>query len=414
LTLSTESLLVIAASLAGAVVSYVFNPLFLAPLLGKEGIATVGAFLFLYFALSFPQRPAGITIAKYVAHHQAQGSPGQAATVIANSLKKLLQYGFFAGIAVSLFSRPLARYLNLDSVFPVLAAVILAYAGLIFTAVLSSLQGLLRFRAYALLWLLDPVFRLFFGAGLVLAGFRISGVFFGYIGGYLAATGVGLWCLRSLLRYPRKEPVNPREMYAYSLPACAYSAYMAFVMSADGLMAKHYFPAAEAGIYVAASTIAKMMFVVIIPLINVSFSFMSDAVARRESPDHFLAKTLRYAAAGSVLMTLLSFAAPSLLIRLTYGPEFTAAGAILPLTVLALIPPAFAFIYSHYCMARNAGLFVYGLALGSVIHVMLLLLLHGSLFQLVLASAGGGMAECVLCVAMDFAGRGKKLREKKA
>jgi len=395
-----KSVLVLAAALLSALVSYVFNPFFIAPRVGPEGIAVVGAFLYLFYALSFPQRPISLTITKYISHFNAQDEPGIVATVLVNSLRKLFLFGVPLSMLLAVCAAPIASYLNLESIWPVVAAIALGLVGLFFTAVLAVLQGLLRFQDYALCWVIDPTFRLIGGIVLIVMGWGVAGALLGYVIGYLVAIALALWLLRDLVFRKNKKAFNHLEMYAYSVPVCVFSAYVAFVMSADVLIAKHYFSDRDAGIFVAASTLAKIMFVVIMPLNGVAFAMMSDAVARGQEIKSLFFKTLGFALVGGLLVIGSYHLLSDAVIRYTYGLQFMEAAALLSLATLSFLPPAMTMVYAHYCLARQNSAFLYGVALGCFAHVGLFLLYHDSLRDLVLANLTGGLLEFALAVGI--------------
>lgn|GEM_PF-6645324 len=401
MTLAWSSLLVVAASLIAGIVSYLFNPLLIAPKLGAEGIAILGAALSLYSAFTFPHRPIALTVIRYISHYQALNKPGTAATVITRSFRKLLIYGTPALILLCLASPAFARFLNLKTVWPVLGGLFLAYMGLFQTVALFSLQGLLRFKPFAAAFMADPVARILTGLLLLGIGLTVPGVLIAYITGFIVSLALGCWYLKDLIFYKEKGIVDRTEIYRYGIPTFFFSLYTALVLSADGLMAKHYFTDFDAGIYFAAATLSKILLAVFLPLAFTSFSHMSDAASRKADPRILFWKTLLMTTGLCAVFTSIFFMIPALIIKLTYGASFDAAIPLLGISCLALIPVVITQIYSHYCLALKRYGFLYGLLGGAVIRLALIITYHNDWYQLIYASLAGGIAEAILAIATN-------------
>jgi len=409
-TLARSSLLVVAASLIAGVVSYLFNPLLIAPRLGAEGIAILGAALSLYSAFTFPHRPIALTVIRYVSHYQAMDKPGSAANVIIRSFRKLLIFGTLALILLGFTSPALAHFLNLKSVWPVLGGLFLAYLGLFQTVAFFSLQGLLRFNPFAAAFMADPVARILTGLILLGVGLTVPAVLIAYMTGFVVSIGLGCWYLKDLLFYREKGAVDRTEIYRYGIPTFFFSLYTALVLSADGLMAKHYFSDFDAGIYFAAATLSKILLAVFLPLAFASFSHMSDAASRKTDARLLFRKTLLMVLGLCIAFGSVFFLIPSLIIKLTYGSSFASAGPLLGISCLALIPVVITQIYSHYCLALKQYGFLYGLMGGVTIRLVLIMRYHQDWYQLIYASLAGGIAEIILAIVTNRMGR-EKLKE---
>lgn len=397
--LSRGTLIVIGGLVVASAVGYIFNPLLIAPILGPKGVAVLGAFLYLFAMLTFPQTPLAIMMIRYTSDYNAAGNPGKVTALIRGMMKKVSAAGLIFALVLAFFSPAIARYLKLASPAPVLAAIALAYVQLIATVFQAPLQGLLRFNHFIGSMIADPVCRLLIGGLLLAIGLGAGGAMIGYLAGAGACLFAAWWFLRKDIRTEVPQgPVDFSECYAYALSACLYAAYLAFAQSIDGLMVKHYFPDQAAGIYIASASLAKLILIPIGPLSNVAFSFMSDSVSRKKDPASILKKTAALAAAFYLAELLLFCCAPRLIIRLTYGRDFLDAAAILPFSAVAMFPLCFIMIFAQLGLANKDNRFVIGLLAGGAIHFLLLVLVHHSLPALILAHTAGGAAELALCL----------------
>lgn len=393
----TSAFLFAAAFLSGAI-GYFYNPVVIAPKLGAEGIAVLGTCISIYALLSFLHRPVALTITRYIAQYSAQNRPGAIATVITGSLRKILIHGGWFSLILFLFVPSASKFLNLNSPWPVAAAILLVYLGLFQTVVLSAFQGLGRFRQFSLILIADPVMRLVTGCILFLAGLKLTGALAGYFAGFIGSTLLGCWLLRGFLGSGSKEPVDALEMYKYSLPGLILSMHGSLALSVDVFIAKHYFSDFDAGIYIAASTLAKILLILINPVNLVSFSHMSDAASRKENPKHLLWKSFLLTGGITLPFTGILFLFSHPIILLTYGNEFQNSVPLLGISGLAVIPLVLTALYTQYCMVIRNFAFLGGLVLGAVFRITFFILYHEDLHQVIFASLAGGIAELILSI----------------
>jgi O-antigen/teichoic acid export membrane protein len=385
--------------MAAAVIGYLFNPFWAAPRLGPEGIAVLGTFLYLNFVFAFPQRPVDTGLVRTVAHHTATGQGGQLAALLNDAFKRLWRYGLAAGAALAVVSPVLTRFLKLDSPGPVLAAIALGLAGLVLTGFRAPILARLRVGQYSSVLLADVLTRLALGVALLAAGFHVWGAMLAYLGGTLAAVVLSFLFVRPLLAGPTERPTEDVARILVSVrPVFVYSFFVAVALGLDGIMAKHYFDEFNAGIYMAASTLAKMMFIVVSPIASVSFSGFCNAAARGQPITPLFLRSLMLTLAACVAAIIVSGFFSSVIVRLTYGTAFADAAALLPYTCLAFVPLAFLLIIANYYFTFERSAFLWGLAVGAVLQIALMGWHHGTAYALV-ASYGGGVAlQCALAV----------------
>ncbi|HZG93686.1 MAG TPA: polysaccharide biosynthesis C-terminal domain-containing protein [Mycobacteriales bacterium] len=163
-----------------------------------------------------------------------------------------------ASALVVVVTAPLtARFLHLDSPWPVVwLALQLATLPLVATYQ-GMLQGVERFRALAVALLAAGVTRLAFGAAFVSIGWGVTGAMAATAAGsaataVLGAALVGRFGGRSTRRVPRLG-------HELSHTGVAMAALLVMA-NVDVLLARHYLPATESGLYAVGAIVAKGMF----------------------------------------------------------------------------------------------------------------------------------------------------------
>lgn len=401
-TIRKSTVTVFATALA-ALIGYLFNPFFLGPRLGPQGIAVVGTFTSLFFMLSFSLTPINMTLIHFISQFNSEGNQGKIATLVRDTYRVLALAGLALCGSLAFFANSIAQFLNLNSNIPVISALCLFYLGLLVKVTHAPLQALLRFNAYAVVILCDPLLRLVAGVILISLGWGISGALSAYLFGYVAILIAGQFFLRDVFfKWPKGEKTHVLNFIHYAFPILLYAIYINFALSIDSILAKHYFLSEHAGYFMAVNTLAKLIFILITPLSIVSFSFMSKWVAERKEPLPVLMKFLIMALAGIGMMLLLFFMVPEAIISVTYGSAFKASIPLLFWAGLAIVPVSLLSIISNYFLAKKSFYFVGGLFAGAVIRCVLLHFFHSDLGSFVIATCVAGIIELFLGVLLGL------------
>jgi O-antigen/teichoic acid export membrane protein len=286
---------------------------------------------------------------------------------------------------------PLASLLHLTSVGPVLWLA----ASLVPTTLIFAIQGLLqggeRFTGLALLLLLFGAARVAGGIAGAFAG--LSGVFAGICAGaVLGVTGGLVIARRQLAPGPdARDPLSADLWHAMA----GLGALLALT-NVDVILARHYLPAHQAGLYAAGTVASKIAFWFPQAVAMVAFPRLTDPRQR----DALLAR----AAAVITGLGLLTSAATALvgpwLLGHLLNPDFAALGPSLGLfaaagaagTLVQLV------LYTGIASGDRAINAVLGAAVAVLVGVVALAV-HGSVLSIVLtvltvqsALAAGGLA----------------------
>ena len=233
------------------------------------------------------------------------------------------------------------------------------------------------------------------GLALFFAGMGTLGLMIGYAAGYAASILFSLFCVRDL---PASEDAAlPKMDFSKDFwILCGYSIYLALTLSVDGLMAKHYFSAHEAGLYMASATLARMMFIVLNPIQSVNFSHMCHAAGDKQRMKSLLAHALVLTLGICVLGTGAAFVLSGIIISITYGKDFSESALLLPFSILALTPVAAMLSLANYWLAQKQNRFVAGLLLGNALQLGLILMRHSTLLELIQSYGFGALLQCAL------------------
>lgn len=346
-------------------------------LLGTESYGLFGALFGLVYLVSALGNTVQVAVARHIAHSQGQGG-ALSQGVLVWAFARAGALATVVGLTFLALSPALARAFD-SPLTPLLWTSLAVALSVWVPAGYGVLQGGQRFAPLGASLLAAALFRMAIGAALVTAGWGASGALAGVAFGY-AASGL----LALVLAIPESGH-SPRPRLtapsAYSLAAILVASLaVAAPTSLDVALVKHFFAAAEAGMFTAIAVLGRV--VLFVPL-AVSFIALPKVAARAS----------RGADSASLLWSSLGHTAvlaggtALLLVLLTSGFGWSPVGAEISGAMTSLhwyLPAmvAFALVVAlvYYQIGRGNSSYVFALLVpGIAAQVALILLFHDSL-----------------------------------
>lgn len=302
-----------------------------------------------------------------------------------------------ASLAVAVFAPGLIHFIPAPSI-PVVVVIVSLYTFAMLDR--AILQGLRRFRRFNLSTLLEAGSRLV--AAMLIYKLARSPVVALLI--YAAALLLAVVFLRNevnkTLRGVEPAPLAGRQLLQFGVPMLVLAAGLAAYQNIDMILVRRWFSPEEAGFYGAASALAKVMGVLVVPFYAITLPSLAALHARGKPIVGALFRlTAYFAVVASVAITLLYFFGGEVM-TLAYGREFESASHLL--TPLA---GAFAVGYVTLLVAQAFATlqefrFLYVYWAGVVVQLVALWRLHHSLSQVthVLLVTQTLVAACVLAL----------------
>lgn len=359
-------------------IAYIYH-LIIGRLLGPAPYGELVAFLSVVGLVTVSFNFMGLVIVKYSASLEKEEGY--------SFFKWLNRKAFYVGIICAgllVFLTPLiADFLHLENKIVIfLSPLFVVY--LMNFVYRAFLQGKLRFKEVVISTIIDMGGRLLFGAALVLLGLSVIGAVFGNVISALASFLLLYFVIRKYLRSKQKVAfTKKRELFKYSVPVffAAFSGYL--LITSDVLMVKHYFPAHEAGLYAAISTLGKVVFYGTGPINAVMFPLVS----KRHSKGHGYKKIIWFSLLLTFVMgagiTFIYYLFPELMISILYGSEFISAAPELYLMGTFLSIYALASLLLNYFISIEKTSVVYFAVAAAVFHLVGLYLFHENIIQVI-------------------------------
>lgn len=193
----------------------------------------------------------------------------------------------------------------------------------------SILQGLLKFKEMVFSILIESSVKFILSVFLVYLGFQVGGVMFSLV----ISAILGLYITNYYLRYRpvknTKSSPHTKSMVTFLTPFAIQSIAITSLYSSDVILVKHFFPAHEAGIYAALSTLGKIIFFGTGPISAVMFPLVSQREAKGQNYKKIFKYSFLVTALGAIFISGLYWLFPSFAINLLYGSAYLEAKNLL-------------------------------------------------------------------------------------
>jgi O-antigen/teichoic acid export membrane protein len=297
-------------------------------ILGPAEYANFSAGLSVIYLFSVALSPVTPTIARLVTRSAVRCDVGAVAALRRAVVRRLTIAIVVLAVVFLAFATPLARALH----FRATSTLLISFAAALLFALLSVdrgvIHGLMRFRAHNMNTVLEAVIRAG-GAFLLLQISRTStAALISYAIALLVAEGVIAAMFAREWRSVAPALVDWTEVTRLTLPMIVLMLAIAIFQNADVLAVKRWFAPNEAGVYGAASAIARAFGVIFVPLYVLAGPLLTGA---HDSGRPIRGLTLQLTGVFLALSTiplLLFVIWPERIMTLLYGPAYAAAGPL--------------------------------------------------------------------------------------
>ncbi len=323
-----------------------------------------------------------LILARYTATLEARGDTSGERYVILRSLQVLALPALVFLVLSAVVALPAAAFLNLRSPVPVLwlgAAIAVFW----FTAVPRGvLQGTQRFTALSLNLSLELILRTGFVFVLLKVGLAVVGGMMALLGGVLFAFGIGMYGLRDVLRVHGSR-VPLRSMASFALTASAGTLGVILLFNLDVVLAKHFLPEHDAGIYGGLNKIGTIVYYLTLSVSQVLFPRVVEAVHRNAHPGRILLMSAGIMSALGACALLVFGVVPGLVVNVLFTSTFhDAAPFVFRIGVIGL-GISLINLLVQFLMAVHDQLFVPILGGGVVLLGLLIVVFHQGVGEVV-------------------------------
>lgn len=312
--------------------------------------------------------------------------------------------GFGLGVLVVVASPWLAQWLHVPTLLPLWLVAMTFPVALGAGVTLGALQGAMAFGVLSLVLVLGAGLRLGLAVPLV-AGAKL-GVSGALLAGMVAALVVYALSWIPLRRYrgvgvitTDASPVPWRDFFRYTQKVFWVMTGLTALFSVDLILAQHYLPAEQAGLYGGLSTLGRIIYFITLPFTTLMFPTVTSRLAAGHSSRRVLLLT-----GGALLALTLGIIAiyavvPGLVIRFTLGTSYLAGAFYLWWFAVFFGLISLATWLVHALLAHQRASIAWLPPLALVLQLLLIARFHGSLVEIMGSSVA---AAAVLVVGLSL------------
>jgi O-antigen/teichoic acid export membrane protein len=358
-------------------------------LLGPGSYAVVASAIAALYLLTLPVIGLQLVSARYTSLAAAKGQQQAVLPMLLRITGFSLLVAVPAAALLIVFAPQAAGFLNISDTRVMYVLAFGAIATLVVTINRGALQGLRRFVALSVNVVIDLTSRLAIAAAVITAGFGALGAVGAIMFGPAFAYAQSFIFLRRASGAPG-APDQSEGIGRYTVMATVASVGVQYLFSIDTLLAKHFLAAEAAGLYAAASVLARVVYFLGLSVTNVMFPEVATLHARNERHFHVVDLSLGLVAAVGLPLIVVYGLLPGLVL-LPYGSGFDSARPYLGFFALALTMLAIANLLINYFLSIARATFVVPLFAVCALETVLVGLFHSGIWQIltdVLASLG--------------------------
>jgi O-antigen/teichoic acid export membrane protein len=335
------------------------------------------------------------TLAHFSARFKVRGHAASTRKLVVLWYRRLALPGLLIMVLGILFRHALSAFFHLDTPVPIVLVSVTLFAGLLLPVIPGALQGLQAFIWMCLALHMWGVLRLIIGALLVwmVSPLAIWGIV-AQLAGICLALVLGWAGLTLVLRGENDEVETMPATVRYFAQSFFSLLFFAFLMNADVVMVKHFFPPEEAGMFAQAATIGRMTIFLCQPVAMALFPKVvsSGEFSRAQRLTLIRGLVLSVLLVGG--MALVLSLVPAVPLRLLYGiSEPSTYQLRLVRTILwAMAPLGITFLLVNFEMAQHRFKMNIPLALCAAGYLTAVTVWHTALGQVVLVLGAVSLA----------------------
>ncbi|MCD6367555.1 MAG: oligosaccharide flippase family protein [Candidatus Aenigmarchaeota archaeon] len=364
----------------GNFMNYLFQ-LYMGRALGPEKYGILGALISLMYIMTIPGGTIQTFITKYVSKFSVK-EPEAIGWILSVTFKKLLVVGAVFLFLFTIFSPYIASFLKIPDVSLVISTGVILVLSLFLPLFYSALRGIQDFNGMGLTNIINFTSKLLLGVVLVSLGFGVFGALVSIGTGSLLGIIFSVYLLRKYL-LSRKKPKKTDIGFRYFWYVLFTMFFIVLFYNIDIILVKRFFPPVDAGYYVAASTMAKIIFFISTPIIVAMFPKASEIKEKDQSTYKILKHTMIYVSILGILGVVFFNLFPNFVVSMLFGSQYTPTVHMIGLFSLGMLFFSLINVITQHHMAVDNLSYLPILTLGAILEVVGIILYHSTLFDVV-------------------------------
>jgi O-antigen/teichoic acid export membrane protein len=315
-----SSIIVFIGSMISNFFAYLYH-LVLGRILGPVGYGELAALISVLYILGIPTITVQTMLIKYFAIYKAKGEIGKSHTLFMKTTKNLTYFLIIISVLIVLTSPLITNFLHLSSPIIIIWLCLFFIFSTLTIVNVSVLQGYQMFIWVAIFTVIPVALKLFISIPFAYLGVQwamfASGIaaFISYILYFLP--------IKFIFKIPATSiDLTKKHIIKFSIPTLLTVLGTTSMYSADIILAKHFLPSVEAGIYSAVAILGKIIFFASSAITLVVYPMISEKVVKKINTENLVKMALGLVGLISFGITILYFLYPSMIVKNLFGKSF--------------------------------------------------------------------------------------------
>ena len=320
--LFSGSIIMFGGGMAANVINYIYH-LLMGRILGPIDYGSLASIYSLIYVVAIVPISTSFAIVKFISQAKDKKERGYIYWV----LKKFVFWvAVVASLVLLVISPWVAQYLKIDEFASVVMIAPMTFLLLMILTNQAAMQGLLRFIGVVGPGFSSALGKLLFGLFFVALGFSVNGAVFGILLALIVTYFLSVWLRGNLFDEKAKAgSFSIQKFLHYAFPVLIQALAFTAFFTVDVLLAKHFLPAFEAGIYAALSTLGKVIYFAAQPITAAMFPIIIGKKSRGEAYKGIFFVSFILTVLISILAVSFYWLFPSLAIGTLYGKDYLTA-----------------------------------------------------------------------------------------
>lgn len=385
-TLARDSAIVFIGTMIANIGSYAYH-LVMGRRLGPAGYGELSSILSILYIFTVPLIVGQAVLVKFISAFKAKGEIGQTASLFKKITTAILFFSAVIFPFILLTAGPVSTFLHLSSSVLFTLVYILFVVSLLIVVISAILQGYQRFMWYSSLGALAVVLKL--ALTFPFLPFGVAGVMSASIVSVCIIYILYLYSIRNVLQ-SAKKPMNidKNQAVGFAVPTFLTLLGITSLYSTDIILVRHFFSAADAGLYAALAILGKIIFFASASVSQVMFPVISERTAKGIVSIKLIGISLVSVAAISTILCSLYFLFPTFIVKMLFGNAFVEAGALLGLFGIFLSLFSIGNIISMSCLAIGKTHVWIAAIVCALLQIIGIYILHSTIFEVIVLNIG--------------------------
>lgn len=319
-----------------------------------------------------------------------QDSLARVGDVLKRSWHWAWRWGLLVTGLMALISPWLARFLRINTPWPLWAASVALLLLFLRPVTDGTLQGTQHFFGLGSVQVLQSVFRLVFAILLLQVGLQAAGAIVALPLGSSLALILALALLRKYFQAP--APEGPPRPISWRYSAYTMIGLLSFALMAniDPIVVRRFFGEAAAEFYAPVVTLGKMNLFIPLGIGLVLFPKATQRHAAGRDSRPVLLLALVATLLPGLLLTVFYYLFPEEIVKTVFGEAYTDPGILLALVGLATTLYAGVSIWLNYALSLERKAYVVSLAIIVGLQIATMLIFHRQLVSITLIMVAAG------------------------